>query len=585
MSQPVKGLKGAKAELPVSAALRASRMALVQVGWLSALLNLLMLTSSIFMMQVYDRVLGSRSVATLIALAFLAFGAYAVQWLFDVLRQRLIGLVGEKIEAELVEPVQRGVVELQLRGVRTSLESLQLFRDLDAIRAFAGGAGILAFFDLPWIPIYLVVAYLLHPWLAGLTVIGALILLALTVGTELMSRHSTSKALTVASMRNQLAEQAQKGAEVLRVLGMEKAIWGRWGVAQGMYTLEQRRSSHTLGLLSSLAKSLRYVLQSAVLGLGAYLVIQGQMSGGAIIAASILSGRALAPIDLAIASWRPFVAARQAYRRLQKVLPEFLEKPERMALPAPVSSFELQGIDVAVPGTSTVVVRNVSFKLKAGDALGIIGHSASGKSSLARTMVGSWPPARGRILLDGASLDNFDPGALGPSIGYLPQDVQLFDGTIAENICRFENEAQPDKIIGAAKSASFHDFVLRFPDGYDTKVGPGGSYLSGGQKQRLGLARALYGDPFFVVLDEPNANLDADGEQAVSNAIKMVRERGGVVIVIAHRPSAIAHANLLTVLANGQVAAHGPRDEVLAKTVKNAARIVPASIPTTMTGT
>ena len=373
------------------------------------------------------------------------------------------------------------------------------------------------------------------------------------------------------SLRNQMAEAAQRGAEVLRAHGMERSIWARWNAAQDTYVTTQSDSSHVVGVLSGLAKLVRMGLQSAVLGLGAYLVIQGQLSGGAIIAASILSGRALAPIDQAIASWRPFVASRQASRRLRQVIrPEHVAAVQRLQLPAPRSTFVLGGVDVASPASQKVVVRNVSIKLAAGDALGIIGQSASGKSSVSRAMVGIWPPARGRVLLYGASIDNYDPERLGPHIGFMPQDVQLFDGTIAENISCFNQDAKAEDIIAAAKAAVFHEFVLAFPDGYDTRVGPSGAHLSAGQRQRLGLARALFGDSFLVVLDEPNANLAAEGEAAVSSAIKGVRDRGGIAIVIAHRPSAVTQVNLIMVMQQGNVVAFGPRDEVLAKTVRNA---------------
>ncbi len=562
-------------KLPVRAALGSAKRALVHVAVLSGVVNILMLTSSIFMMQVYDRVLGSRSIPTLVTLCAIAVLAYVIQWIFDVLRHRIMGFVAERIEEEMAPAVQRASIDLQLRGVRMPLESLQLFRDMESVRSFAHGQGPLTFFDLPWIPIYVAVAFILHPWIGWITVIGSVILVILTVITDVVTRGPTHQAIITMSVRNQLAETMQRGAEVMRALGMERALWGRWNATQEELVGHQRRVSETASVLSGMAKMLRYILQSAVLATGAYLVIQGQLSGGAIIAGTILAGRAMSPIDQAIASWRPFIQAREGYRRLARILPDFLFEQQKMPLPAPRDSFQMQAVDIGVPAAAKPVVRNVSLSLKAGDGLGIIGPSASGKSSLARAMVGLWRPLRGKVLLDGASLDQFDPAMLGPSLGYMPQDVQLFDGTIAENISRFKVNATPGQIIAAAKAASFHEHVLAFPGGYDTKVGPAGAHLSAGQRQRLGLARAVFGDPFLVVLDEPNANLDSDGEMAVSQAIKGVRERGGIAIVIAHRPSAISQVNLLMVMNQGEVMAFGPRDEVLSKTVKNASRIIP----------
>ncbi len=575
MSVKSSGKSVFRPQLPVRAALGSSKRALVHVAVLSGVVNVLMLTSSIFMMQVYDRVLGSRSIPTLVTLCAIAVLAYVVQWIFDVLRHRIMGFVAERIEEEMAPAVQRASIDLQLRGVRMPLESLQLFRDMESVRSFAHGQGPLTFFDLPWIPIYIAVAFILHPWIGWITVVGSLVLVVLTVITDFMTRTPTHQAIVTMSVRNQLAETMQRGAEVMRALGMERALWGRWNDTQEELVGHQRRVSETAGILSGLAKMLRYVLQSAVLATGAYLVIQGQLSGGAIIAGTILAGRAMSPIDQAIGSWRPFIQAREGYRRLARILPDYLSLAEKMPLPAPRASFQMQAVDVGVPGAPKPVVRNVSLSLKAGDGLGVIGHSASGKSSLARAMVGLWRPLKGKVLLDGASLDQFDAALLGPSLGYMPQDVQLFDGTIAENISRFNADATPEQIIAAAKAASFHDHVLAFPNGYDTRVGPAGAHLSAGQRQRLGLARAVFGDPFFVVLDEPNANLDNDGEMAVSQAIKGVRDRGGIAIVIAHRPSAISQVNLLMVMNQGEIVAIGPRDEVLAKTVKNAAKIVP----------
>ena len=440
------------------------------------------------------------------------------------------------------------------------------------------GPGPLALFDTPWLPIYLIVLFLLHPYLGLLTVFGALVLMALTYLTEIKSTTPMRAALEAQSARNQSSDATQRGAEVVRAMGLLPALGGRWKAAHMRYLEAQRRATFVTGLFAGLSKTFRMILQSAVLGLGAYLAVKGQVSSGAIIAASILSGRALAPIDQALAAWKSFVAARQGYARLNKLLAMYPEKPALFALPAPKASLTVDGLMVAAPGSRVPIVRRAGFKLNAGQALGIIGQSASGKTSLVRALVGVWPPLAGRITLDGAALDQWSAEALGPSIGYLPQDVQLFDGTLAENISRFEEKPDPQAVIAAAKLAGFHTHVVGFPEGYNTRVGQGAAHLSAGQRQRVGLARALYGNPFLVVLDEPNANLDAEGEAAVIEAVKSVRARAGIAIIIAHRPSAVAAVDLLLVMKGGDVVAFGPRDEVLNKTVQNAAKIIPMPV-------
>ncbi len=560
---------------PIRAVLASSRSIFVGVGALSGVINLLMLTGSLFMMQVYDRVLGSQSIPTLVALSLIAIAAYAFQGGIDILRARVLALAGERIEEEITPKVNAAVADLPLRMPRGANEALQPFRDLESVRGFMAGPGPLALFDTPWLPVYLVVLFLLH-WMIGvLTICGALVLIALTYLTEVRTKAPTRAAFEAQSQRNQASDATQRGAEVVRAMGLMPALSHRWDQAHQRYLAAQRRATFAAGLFSGLSKTFRMILQSAVLGLGAYLAVKGQLSSGSIIAASVLSGRALAPIDQALAAWKSFVAARQGYARLNKLLAMYPDTPAKFALPEPKASLTVENLMIASPGSRTPIVRRAQFSLKAGQALGIIGPSAAGKTSLVRALVGVWPPLAGRILLDGASLDQWSPEALGPSIGYLPQDAQLFDGTIAENIARFETEADSNAVIDAAQLAGFHHHVVGFADGYNTRIGQGGTHLSAGQHQRAGLARALYGNPFLVVLDEPNANLDAEGETAVVEAVKSVRARGGIAIVIAHRPSAIAAVDLLLVMKGGDVVAFGPRDEVLNKTVQNAAKIIP----------
>jgi PrtD family type I secretion system ABC transporter len=559
---------------PIAAVLGSCRAAFVSIGLLSGVINLLMLTSAVFMMQVYDRVLASQSVPTLVAIALIAVAAYLFQGWLDILRARVLALIGERVDAEIGPRIHAAVVDLPLRTQQLNQEPMQPFRQLEALRAFLAGAGPVALFDMPWMPIYLAVCFLLHPWLGWLTLAGAVVLIFLTLLTEIKSKAPAKAALEAQSARNAVADAAQRSAEVVRAMGMLPALAARWEKAHEAYLLAQRRANYVVGGLSATAKMFRFILQSGLLGLGAYLAIRGQVTAGTIIAGSIIGSRALAPVDQAIASWKAFIAARQGYQRLKALLALFPEQQTLFALPTPSRSLIAEALNVAAPGTTKPIVRRLSLKLQAGQALGVIGPSASGKSTLARALVGVWPAQAGKVMLDGATLDQWSPEALGPSIGYLPQDVQLFDGSVAENVARFSAEPDADAVIAASTAAGFHQQVLGLSDGYNTRIGLGGAQLSSGQKQRLGLARALYGSPFLVVLDEPNSNLDAEGEAAVGAAIAGLRTRGAVVVVIAHRPSAIAAVDLILVMREGEAVAFGPKDEVLSKTVQNARQIL-----------
>jgi ATP-binding cassette subfamily C protein len=540
-------------------AVASCRAAFLGVGVFSGLINLLALTSSIYMLQLYDRVIPSHSVATLVGLTILMLLLFACYGLLDTVRARIMSHIGLRIDRALRARVFELVLLLPVRA--KSHDSLQPVRDLDQVRGFLAGAGPIALFDLPWMPLYLGLVFLLHPWLGLLGTGGAAALLGLTMLTEVRSRAPTRSASTSIAARLAFGEAARRNAEAIRALGMGPHIAAIWSTHNEKHLADQIGASDVAVTYGTLSKVLRLILQSAVLGLGAYLVIIGQVTGGVMIAASILVSRALAPIEIAIANWRGFLAARQSAERLSMLLQSLPIRPEAMELPRPA------GLWIAAPGHQKPIVQNASFSLRAGDGLGVIGPSASGKSTLARALVGAWLPLRGTIRLDGGALDQWSPAALGGHIGYLPQDIELFDSSVAHNIARFDKNAPASAIIAAAQQAGAHEMILQLPDGYETRIGESGTALSAGQRQRVALARALYGDPFFVVLDEPSSNLDADGDAALVHAIASVRQRSGIAIVITHRPSAISCLDQLLVMGGGQVQAFGPKDEVLRKAV------------------
>lgn len=551
-------------------ALQACRNAFVGVGVFSGVSNILMLTGAIFMMEIYDRVLPSRSTPTLIALCIIAAALFIALGILDTIRSRIMVRIGASLDDALSTRVYETLIRVPLRAGSRS-DALQPLRDLDNIRSFLSGMGPIALFDLPWIPVYLAICFLFHFWIGFTALIGAFILVGLTLLTEIWSRRPAQEANHYAHARNGLAEISIRNAEALTAMGMTGRIAARWNDANRRYMQSQRNASDVSGGLGAAAKVLRMMLQSAVLAVGAWLVINGQATAGVIIAGSILSARALAPVDLAIANWKGFIAARMSWRRLTKLLAAFPAQGEVMPLQPPVQSLAVEAVSAVPPGQQKIVLQDVSFTLQAGAALGIIGPSASGKSSLARILVGVWPAMRGNVRLDGAALTQWHGEALGRHIGYLPQDVELLDGTVAQNIARFERDADPDAVIAAAKAAGVHELIVNLGDGYETEIGDQGTALSAGQAQRIALARALYRDPFLVVLDEPNSNLDAEGDEALARAILGVRSRGGIVVVIAHRPSAIAGVDQVLMLRDGRVQALGPKDEILARVLQRPA--------------
>ncbi|NOV19421.1 type I secretion system permease/ATPase [Ensifer adhaerens] len=541
--------------------------AFVGIGLMSAVVNVLYLTGSLFMMEVYDRVLPSRSLPTLVALLAIVVVLYAFQGLFDALRGRLLVRIADRLDQALSPRIYDAIVGLQLQ-VPISSRYAQPLRDLDTIRAFLSGSGPTALFDLPWLPFYIAICFAFHFWLGVTALAGAVILAAITLLTELVSQRPVEEAARHSSKRNRIAESGRRNADVITVMGMGPHLRRRWQDENRAFTREQRRASDVSSGFGVLSKVLRMTLQSGILAVGAWLVINEQATPGIIIAGSILSARALAPVDLAIANWKGFIGARQSRRRLQKTLALLPDAPDRMDLPAPSRALSVERVSALPPETTDVVLQDVTFTLEAGAGLGVIGASGSGKSSLARLLVGIWHPARGAIRLDGATPDQWPAAALARHIGYMPQSIELLDGTIAENIASFDPDAGSDDIIAAARAARVHDLIVSLPEGYSTEVGENGRPLSAGQKQRIALARALYRDPFVVILDEPNSNLDSEGEEALTSAILGIRERGGIVIVIAHRPSALLAVDKVLMIAAGRQQAFGPKDEVLSKVLR-----------------
>lgn len=556
-----------RAVTPMADALRTCRQAFWALCFFSGLINLLMLTGSFYMLQVYDRVLMSNSVPTLVMLSIMALIAFAFQGGLEVVRTRIFGRVAERIDLASGPKLYNHLVRMQASRPGMASEQMQPFRDLETIRAFLSGAGPVAFFDLPWLPIYLLLCFVLHPIIGVFALLCVVLLLAVAFVSEAKQHKPALIAHEAASKRNMQAANSLQAAEAIVSMGMLEAMRQRWEAQNNRYSTLALRANDVSSGLASASRTLRMVIQSATLGLGAYLVIKGEMTAGTIIAASIISSRTIAPIDMAVSSYRSFQQARLGYKRLAVLFKDAPPSDDKLRLMPPQRSLTVENIVMVAPSDGRPIVKGATFRLAAGQGLGIIGHSASGKSTLGRALVGLWQPARGQVVLDGASLQHWNTDQLGQHIGYLPHDVQLFEGTIAENISRFKPDAPAEKIHRAATAAGCYEQLLAMPQGMNTRVGAGGLYLSAGQRQRIGLARALYDDPFLVVLDEPNSNLDADGEQAVTAAIMQVRQRGGIAVVIAHRPSAIAAVDALLVLRDGFVIGYGEKGEVLRSTM------------------
>ncbi len=526
-------------------------------------INVLMLTGPLFMLQIYDRVLTSGSVPTLVALSVLALVLYGMYGFLEFVRSRLLVRVGRIVDETLRERVFDMVSYHALRqtaGVRTTP-----LTDLQTIRQFIQSNGPNAFLDMPWAPVYLAVIFLMHFVLGLASSIAAILLVVIAIITDRVTRAHAQAAQRAGNQASVISEECRMNVEATTVLGMLGAMRKRWQSAQDESLNSHMLASDRGGLLSSLSRTLRLIFQSMILAVGAYLAVGQEISPGTMIAASIIMSRALAPLEMAVAQWSQFQGFLRSWQRLTKLLQETPPKPHRMELPKPKGRLTVENLAAYAPNAEKPLVGGISFDLPPGSGLGIIGPTGAGKSTLARALVNAWPFVRGQVRLDGATLDQWDPDVVGMSLGYLPQEVELFDGTIGQNIARFVPEPDPQAIVKAAQQANVHELVLRMNDGYNTRIGEGGLKLSAGQRQRIGLARALYGDPVLIVLDEPNANLDAEGETALVQSIAGARQRGATVIVIAHRPSAIAALDQLMVLREGRPVAYGPKEEVLKK--------------------
>ncbi len=555
------------ASSPLGPVVDSCKSAVRTLGLASGIINLLTLTGSLFMMQVYDRVLGSQSVPTLLGLSLIAIFAYMFQGWLEAIRSRILTLIGEKIDNDVSEKVHAAGMKMAIASPAGAQEAGQAFRDLESIRAFVTGQGLIAALDMPWMLLYVVVATILHPLFGVTALVAAGLLVWLTWKTERESKAPVKEAFEASSKRTQIVEANLRGSETMFGNGMVANRRRLWKLSHDKYLQAQRNATFVIGGYSSVSKTVRMVLQSFVLGLGAYLAIKGQITAGAIIAASIVVARALSPIDQAIASWRPFTAARDANERLSKLLTRTANEPERMKLAAPSQTFAVRDLTVAPPGSQTITLAGISFALKAGDALGVVGASGSGKTTLVKALVGAWKPLRGGIAFDGGGPEQWDDEVLGRATGYLPQDVQLFDGTIAENIARFDETPDEARIQEAATSAGLDQHIRAkyAKTGYNTQIGAYGSLLAGGLRQRLGLARALYGEPFLLVLDEPNSNLDDEGNVALRKAIREARRRKAIIIIVTHRPDVLEEVDYMMVMANGTAEDSGKREVVLPK--------------------
>lgn len=537
----------------------------------SGIINILALTGSLYMMQIYDRALTSGSVPTLVVLSTLAIGLYVFQGCFDIIRSQVLIRIGARLDSKIAPMAHRVAIDMPRFGFSTS-EALERGRDVDTVRGFLGSQGPAALFDLPWMPLYIAFIYFLHPLLGAVTFAGAVFLAVMTVISEIRTKQLNVSTRKAAIVRNTIADSNARNAEVLKAMGFSGRAVDRFNEANGEHLELQTKANDISGTFAAISRVSRMLLQSALLGLGAYLTIKNEMTAGAIIACSVASGRALAPVDLAIGHWKAFVAARMAYHRLRETVIALAAAEEPMKLPAPHRGLSIDRITVAIPGSGQVVLSDISFELQPGQALGIIGPSAGGKTTMVRALTGFWPVLRGSVRLDGADLAQWREDDIGQHIGYLPQDVSLMDATIEENICRFEPQPDFNKVIAAAKAARVHDMILKMPEGYRTQLGPNGTSLSAGQRQRVALARALYGDPFIVIMDEPNSNLDGEGEGALTEAIEGIKARGGIAIVIAHRPSALIAVDLVGIIQNGRLGAFGNKQDIMTPGLQSSAR-------------
>jgi PrtD family type I secretion system ABC transporter len=558
---------------PLNHAVSAARSALIPAGIFSLFINMLALVSPLYMLQVYDRVLSSRNLMTLLFLTIIAVFLYLVYGSLEGLRSRVLVRGGARFENVLRTPLFETTFAAML-GRKSGTVEAQPFRDADMVREFVTGSAMLAFFDLPWVPLFIAASFLLHPIFGWLAIGSGILTLIFTIINE----YSTTKLLhraTQASISAHADVSATlRNSEVMRAMGMTPGLKDRWAERRDEQIVWQAVASDRGSALMAGLKSFRQIVQVLILGVGGYLVLEGELSAGGIVAASIIVGRALAPIELAVSQWKVFQGARGAWGRLQDLFRQIPQNQLRMPLPAPKGDIRVEQIVAAAPGEKTPILRGVSFQIEKGDALAVIGPSAAGKSSLIRVLLGVWPAHAGTVRFDGFEVNHWNPNDLGPHIGYLPQDVELFAGTVAQNIARFR-EAEHGDVISAAELAGVHEMVQHMPNGYDTQIGEGGHALSGGQRQRVGLARALFGKPAIVVLDEPNANLDSTGESALVAAIRYLKQAGSTVIFVTHKTNMLTLADKVLLMEQGAVRLFGERDEVLAK-IFGGPKVVPS---------
>ncbi len=546
-----------------------SRALFWTVGVFSFFVNLLMLTGPLFMLQVYDRVLGSRSVATLVALFVLMAFLFLMMGILDFARGRILARIGARFQTRLDRRVFAATVRKASVTTSSAGPVQNHLRDLESVQRLLSSPLLTALFDIPWTPVFLAAIAIFHPWLGMLAVGGGAVIVLVAVMNQVITSGPVNQANVAALRAERTAEQIRSEAEMVRSLGMQDAAFSRWSDLRSDALAQTITSSDLGGGFTASTRTFRLFLQSAMLGLGAYLVLHGQLTPGGMIAGSILLGRALAPIDMAIGQWQVVQRAMAGWRSLIELLSMVAEEPPRTQLPRPRARLTAVQVTVIPPGEQQASLRMLNFDIQPGEAIGIIGPSGSGKSTLARAVVGVWRPAGGKIRLDGAALEQYEPDVLGRHIGYLPQRVQLFDGTIAENIARLTPGYRDSDVVKAAQKAAAHEMILQMPEGYDTRVTQSGGRLSGGQMQRIGLARAMYGDPMLLVLDEPNSNLDNEGSEALNKAIRDMKKEGKSVMIMAHRPAAIRECDRLLVLEGGVRRAFGPRDEVLKEMVSN----------------
>ncbi len=542
----------------------------------SFFINLLMFVSPLYMIQVYDRVLASRSEVTLVMVTLLAVGLLVVYAALESIRSRILVRTGARFDKFIGKNVFSTSFRGHLRAPGGGYS--QPVRDLDTVREFLTGGGIITFCDAPWMPIFLAVCYMIHFWIGVVATVGAVLIFGLALANELMTRRHLKDASAASIGANQYVTTTLRNVEIIHALGMMKAVSGRWSALHDRALGLQAQASDRAGLILAISKFVRTVLQVAILGVGAYLVLESEVTPGAMIASSIMMGRALAPVEGAVAQWKGFMATRSAYERLTKMFETAVPEPEKMPLPAPTGAITLEQLVVGPPGSNTATLKSVNMQIQPGEVIGVIGPSGAGKSTLARALTGVWAPLSGHVRLDGADIDNWHAELLGPHIGYLPQDVELFAGTIAENIARFSS-VDAEAVVKAAQKAGVHEMILQLTDGYNTKIGEGGRALSGGQRQRIGLARALYGDPKIIILDEPNASLDSYGEAALAQALRIAKSERRTVVVISHRASLLSEVDKLAVFTGGTLTMYGPAADVIERLNPRAGGPAPVAQP------